>query len=64
MSNLLICPWCGTEDPDWYDGLPPKNDGDRWTAHCHTCEKVYIVIISIESYFTTKRGTNESSKIN
>ncbi len=38
-TDYPTCPHCGAIDQDWWDGLPPKNDGDSWDENCGDCEK-------------------------
>ena len=49
-----VCPHCGEPDHDWWDGLPPKNDGDEWDVTCHNCGKKHRVTMSVSVDFCTE----------
>lgn len=54
-TEFPTCPHCGEADQDWWDGLPPKNDGDTWTVECAYCDEPYEVTMSVSTYFDTKK---------
>ncbi|OGS99810.1 MAG: hypothetical protein A3K04_02380 [Gallionellales bacterium RBG_16_56_9] len=53
-TEFPVCPHCGTQDHDWWDGLPQKNDGDNWDATCMSCGSDYSVVMSVSVHFSTK----------
>ena len=52
-NDFPVCPHCQNVDQDWWDGLPPKNDGDRWNDRCADCGKDYIVDMCVSALFLT-----------
>ena len=54
-TTFPTCPSCGESDQDWWDGLPPKNDGDEWEADCSACGTKYKVTMSVDVSFCTSR---------
>jgi hypothetical protein len=55
-TDYPTCPHCGFIDEVWWDGLPPKNDGDSWNVDCGGCEKKYVVTMSVSCNFDTIKG--------
>lgn len=58
-TDLPVCPYCGEVEHDWWDGLPPKNDGDSWGADCGNCEGEYTTTMSVSTNFDTVKGHHE-----
>ena len=54
-TTFPVCPYCGLCDQDWWDGIAPKDDGDSWGAECGSCQKDYIVTMSVSTNFSTKK---------
>ena len=52
-TDYPTCPGCGLECEDWWDGLPPKNDGDEWPSQCSRCGLDYTVQLFVSATFTT-----------
>ena len=61
-TDVPICPHCGQSDQDWWDGLPPKNDGDTWTAECGNCGQEYTVTMCVTATFDTKPAAEEVTR--
>jgi hypothetical protein len=55
-TDVPVCPHCGEEDHDWWDGLEPKNDSDEWECECHSCGKTYIVSMCVTTTFSSRGG--------
>ena len=53
-TDFPVCPYCGTEDQDWWDGLPAKRDGSVWEIHCFRCAKHYMIEMRVETTFSTR----------
>lgn len=61
LTDLPVCPHCGEEDPDWWDGLfGVKGDGDEWSRNCGCCGRDYTVTMCVETSFTTRYEEGES----
>lgn len=58
-TQLPICPYCGFEDYDWWDGTTLLSDGDSETVKCDRCERKYIITIGISYDFTTEKETSK-----
>lgn len=56
-TDFPVCPYCGFVDRDWWDGIPPKDDGDFWYVNCARCEKTYKVTLAASVTFTTEFTT-------
>ena len=54
-NTYPVCPHCGESDQDWWDGLPPKNDGDQWNVACGFCDEKYSVTLNVEATFCTSK---------
>ncbi len=55
FTSSPVCPKCGAEDQDWWDGLKDeKYDGDSWTASCPGCGFDYQVTMCVETTFSTE----------
>lgn len=54
-TEYPTCPHCGEVDQDWWDGQPPRYDGDKWDVTCHNCDKTYQVELEVEWSFTTEK---------
>ena len=55
-----VCPHCGTEDSDWWDGLrEEKRDGDSWQMTCGACYKSSTVTIYVSYDFSTEKISEE-----
>ena len=53
-----VCPHCGDEQDDWWDGLTEKkNDGDSWQTECGNCEKEFTVTMNASYSFCTATTT-------
>jgi hypothetical protein len=51
-----VCPYCGGEDQDWWDGLGIEvEDGTEWEATCGYCGEQYKVQACITTTFSTER---------
>ena len=48
-----VCPKCGSEDADWWDGPMFKSDGDTDVYECD-CGCTYEAVMSISVEFNTK----------
>lgn len=53
-TSVPICPHCGWEDEDWWDGKGQLADGDEYEQRCCNCQKSFTVLYEIEFYFTTE----------
>jgi hypothetical protein len=51
-TDFPTCPHCGETNQDWWDGLPPKNDGDEWEQDCD-CGETYIAQLNVSYNFKT-----------
>jgi hypothetical protein len=60
-TALPTCPYCGTVDHDWWDGLGPKHDGDEWTTVCGHCGKEFRVTMCVEATFRTEISTRQEA---
>ena len=54
-TGIPVCPWCGKQDQDWWDGTEMQHDEDEETVECGWCEKSYTTRIHIDYSFTTIR---------
>ena len=55
-TQFPVCPYCGTPDQDWWDGLSLQvYDGTQWDAYCDHCEKDYKVTACIDTTFRTEK---------
>lgn len=63
LTTFPVCPHCGSDDQDWWDGLTIQvNDGTKWTAHCSDCGGDYEVSACVDVTFTTKALDAEAEK--
>ncbi len=53
-TTFPVCPHCGIENQDWWDGIGIKEDGDSWEVECDWCQKNHIVTLSVSYSFNTK----------
>ena len=54
-TNHPVCPFCGHEDYDWWDGLPSSSgDGYEWSHDCPSCTKTYKATLHVSTTFTTE----------
>ena len=56
FTDSPVCPKCGHEDIDWWDGGDVsylKSDGDETNTECPACPYKYNVIVNISHTFTT-----------
>lgn len=60
MTDAPICPHCYSQDHEWWDGLPPKHDGDSWVASCPSCGEEYCVTMFVSKYFNTSKVNDKS----
>ena len=58
-SDFPVCPYCKDINQDWADGLPlpSKKDGDKWEARCGSCNRYYMVQLSVSARFKTESKT-------
>lgn len=65
-TSTPVCPWCGYEDHDWWDGSALDNeDGAEADQECPSCEKPYQTVLHISYDFcTTKRDIAEEERVN
>lgn len=54
-TSVPVCPWCGAEDQDWWDGSGLQSDGDTEDLECGTCDKPYETTVHYEVDFCTKK---------
>lgn len=54
MTEFPICPYCGHEDIDWWDGTTLNNDGDIEHTFCPSCGEEYQVTMHVSTRFTTE----------
>jgi hypothetical protein len=53
-TDYPVCPYCGSVDQDWWDGLEGvKKDGDSWKVGCYECDKYYSVRMCVDVIFDT-----------
>jgi hypothetical protein len=53
-TDYPVCPECGAEDQDWWDGLRQSmGDGDSWTESCGSCGADYTVTMCVSTSFST-----------
>ncbi len=57
-THFPVCPHCGEEDFDWWDGQPQRWDGDEWQVDCGWCNKEYSIIMSISTLFWTRKDAD------
>jgi hypothetical protein len=39
-----VCPYCRTEDPDWWEGAPETAGPDSlWEDGCRACRRRYLI---------------------
>ncbi len=54
-QEFPVCPHCGFEDQDWWDGLAGSaGDGDCWPSCCGACGQDYLVTMCVSTEFCTK----------
>ncbi|WP_370154701.1 hypothetical protein [Ferrovibrio sp.] len=42
-----VCPYCRTEDPDWWEGAPDfAAPGSIWEDGCRSCRRRYLIQIA------------------
>lgn len=53
-KSVPTCPYCGTEDEDWWDGSGLQNDGDEEDCDCPSCLGSYRVEMCVDVSFRSK----------
>jgi hypothetical protein len=59
-DSLPVCPFCGHEDHDWWDGLGEKHDGDEWEVCCPNCDQTYTTALYVDYSFLSKAEENKN----
>jgi hypothetical protein len=54
-TDAPVCPHCGANDYDWWDGIGNKDDGDSWTHNCGSCGQDYKVTMCVSVSFSTEK---------
>ena len=54
-KNVPVCPYCGTENHDWWDKTILRNDGDTDYCKCGSCGEEYHVTLRVSSKFATEK---------
>lgn len=58
-----VCPYCRTEDPDWWEGAPEfAGPGSRWEDGCRSCRRRYLVCMISDTRFETRPLTPDTAK--
>jgi hypothetical protein len=64
-TSTPVCPWCGYEDHDWWDGGIDNEDGAEADQECGSCEEPYQTVLHISYDFCTeKRDIEEEKRVN
>lgn len=54
FTQFPVCPKCGSEDQDWWDGLTfNTHDGTEWKYDCGNCNEEVTATCYVETTFST-----------
>lgn len=54
-QHVPVCPHCGSEHHDWWDGVPQSaDDGSTWEVECESCEKPFKIEMHKNINFSTR----------
>ena len=56
-----VCPHCGAQDIDWWDGTSLRDDGDFEIVECMNCGEEFRQTISVSYSFTTDKISRDNS---
>ena len=49
------CPYCGTEDPEWWQGAPDFAGPDSiWEDGCRVCRRRYLIHMTPDERLITR----------
>jgi len=60
-EHVVVCPHCGFEDQDWWDGWNDDSEGYRGIDYvCGNCESVFHLEWEDTRYFTSSKKVKEA----